>query len=338
MMSLIGFLLVGGYDGVPFGELKALCNSSGIPYNIVGVYDQIVIIESSEKIIDYVINRSAMIHLGGLVVFMSKPVINEILEAMRKTVLSLPSSSFSVRVRRVGVSKSYVDVNKLENMLGSIIVSKGFTVDLDKPEYRFVGLFGHEIFVLLLEKGFVERGKFMERRPSKRPFFHPSAMEPWLARALVNLCEAREEDVVVDPFCGTGGLLIEGCLMGIRMIGIDLDWEMCRGALKNIRFYGLWNADVIRGDAAYLPLRYFSRIATDPPYGKDASTMGRTHHDLVKELLKQAFSANKIVYGSFKGSNVESIERELGFVCKDSFEIRIHRSLTRNIRVVESQC
>ncbi|MEM3832015.1 MAG: hypothetical protein QW128_00220 [Thermoprotei archaeon] len=334
-MSLIGFLLIDGYDGIPFGELKALCNSSGLSYNIVGVYDRIVIIRSSSELIDYVVKRASMVRLGGLIIFISKPIVNEIIEMMRKTTLSLPVSSFLVRIKRVGVPRNQVDVGKLESMLGSVIASKGFSVDLNKPKYKFVGLFGRDIFVLLLERGSVDRGKFMERRPSKRPFFHPSAMETWLARSLMNLSEAREDDIVVDPFCGTGGLLIEGCLMNIRMIGIDLNWEMCKGSLRNIRFYGLWNADIIRGDAAYIPLRYFSKIVTDPPYGKDASTMGRSHQDLVRELLKQSFSASKIVYGSFKGSNVKDIEDELKFVCKDSFEIRIHRSLTRNIRVVE---
>ncbi len=336
-MSLVGFLLIGGYDGVPFGELKALCNSSGFSYNIVGVYDRIVIIESNEEIVDYVVKRASMVHLGGLVFFMSRPIVDEIVKAMQKITLPFPVSSFLVRIKRVGVPKNQVDVSKLESILGSVIVSKGFSVDLNKPKYKFIGLFGRDIFVLLLEKGSVDRGKFMERRPSKRPFFHPSAMETWLARALVNLSEAKEDDVVVDPFCGTGGLLIEGCFMNIRMIGIDLDWEMCKGALRNIHFYGLWNADIIRGDAACIPLRYFSKVVTDPPYGRDASTMGRSHQDLVRELLKQSFSVSKIVYGSFKGSNVKSIEDELKFVCKDSFEIRIHRSLTRNIRVVEPQ-
>jgi tRNA (guanine10-N2)-dimethyltransferase len=334
-VSLLGFLLIGGYDGIPLGELKSLFNSSGFSYNIINVYDRIVIVESDEGLIDYVIKRASMTHLGGLVIFTSKPVFHEISEGLRNVNLSLPKgSTFSVRVKRVNVPKSYVDVSGLERLLGSIIVSKGLRVNLDNPMFKFVGLFSKDVFVFLLEKGSVNRGAFIMRRPSNRPFFHPSAMETWLARSLVNLVESRENDIVLDPFCGTGGLLIEGGLINIRMIGIDISWEMCKGALRNIRFYGLWNVDIIRGDAAFIPLRYFSRIVTDPPYGKDASTMGRTHNELIRLLLKQCYNVHKIVYGSFKGSGVENIEKALGFMCENSFEVKIHRSLTRNIRVI----
>jgi len=334
-VPLLGFLLVGGYDGIPLGELKSLFNSSGFSYNIINVYDRIVIVESDEGLIDYVIKRASMTHLGGLVIFISKPTFHDISEGLKGVDLSLPKdSTFSVRVKRVGVSKSCVDVGGLERLLGSIIVSKGLRVSLENPMFKFVGLFSKDVFVFLLERGSVDRGVFIMRRPSNRPFFHPSAMETWLARSLVNLVEPREDDIILDPFCGTGGLLIEGGLMDIRMIGIDISWEMCKGALKNVRFYGLWNVDIIRGDAAFIPLRYFSRVVTDPPYGKDASTMGRTHTELVRSLLKQCNNVCKIVYGSFKGSGVEDVERELGFICKDSFELRVHRSLTRNIRVV----
>lgn len=334
-MSLLGFLLIGGYDGIPLGELISLFNSSGYSYNIINVYDRVVIVESDEHLIDYVVKRASMTHLGGIVIFMSKPTLNEISKELMNVNILLPKgSTFSVRVKRVNVPKNYVDVSGLERLLGSIIVSKGLKVDLKNPEHKFIGLFCKDAFVLLLERGVVNRGAFIMRRPSKRPFFHPSAMETWLARSLVNLVEARENDIVLDPFCGTGGLLIEGGLMNIRMIGIDISWEMCKGALKNVRFYNLWNVDIIRGDAAYIPLRYFSRVATDPPYGKDASTMGRTHQELVELLLKQCYGVSKVVYGSFKGSNVEDIERKLGFVCEGSFEVRVHRSLTRNIRVI----
>ncbi len=45
-------------------------------------------------------------------------------------------------------------------------------------------------------------------------------MSPKLARCMVNLTGVKENDLVLDPFCGTGGILIEAGIMGARVIGV----------------------------------------------------------------------------------------------------------------------
>ena len=49
---------------------------------------------------------------------------------------------------------------------------------------------------------------------NKRPFFRPVSLEPRLARAAVNIAAGVDEGYVVDPMCGTGGILIESALTG----------------------------------------------------------------------------------------------------------------------------
>ena len=44
-----------------------------------------------------------------------------------------------------------------------------------------------------------------------------------LARAMVNLA-IPEQGKLLDPFCGTGGLIIEGILCDIDSYGSDLAW------------------------------------------------------------------------------------------------------------------
>ena len=87
----------------------------------------------------------------------------------------------------------------------------------------------------------------------------------------MNLSEVRAGEVLLDPFCGTGGILMEASSIGARAIGVDIQQEMAKGACKNIEFYGL-NAELIVGDAQELPIRDESvdAIATDFPYGRSS--------------------------------------------------------------------
>jgi hypothetical protein len=39
---------------------------------------------------------------------------------------------------------------------------------------------------------------------------------------------------ILDPFCGTGGTLIEAALIGCREAGTDADLEMIAGSRKNL--------------------------------------------------------------------------------------------------------
>ncbi len=46
---------------------------------------------------------------------------------------------------------------------------------------------------------------------------------PQLVRALLNMCDLKEGDVVLDPMCGSGTTLVEANLSGYNTIGIDLN-------------------------------------------------------------------------------------------------------------------
>ena len=107
-----------------------------------------------------------------------------------------------------------------ERLIGTMISGP---VSLDNPEIEFRAIlsedrcyFGRVLFHL-------DRSSYDERNPGKRDFFHPGVMMPRMARTLVNLSCAQAGDVLLDPFCGTGGILIESSLLGVRTIGSDFD-------------------------------------------------------------------------------------------------------------------
>lgn len=46
---------------------------------------------------------------------------------------------------------------------------------------------------------------------------------PQLAKSLLNLAGIQRGDIVLDPFCGSGTVILEGCLSGVRPYGCDLN-------------------------------------------------------------------------------------------------------------------
>lgn len=85
---------------------------------------------------------------------------------------------------------------------------------------------------------------------SKRDYGKPfrdanvGMLPPKLAQILVNLAThgamqgGKEQAVktILDPFCGTGTLLMEAMLMGFPVVGCDSDARMVAGAQKNIEW------------------------------------------------------------------------------------------------------
>lgn len=53
-------------------------------------------------------------------------------------------------------------------------------------------------------------------------------VNPKIARALVNLSGVKDKELFLDPFCGTGGILIEACMVGARIIGADVQDKMVK--------------------------------------------------------------------------------------------------------------
>lgn len=97
----------------------------------------------------------------------------------------------------------------------------------------FAFFIGKKIFLGLVEQKFSP--KDVEKRDMKKPERRESlAISPRLARILVNLSGAKEGDLILDPFCGVGGIVQEAVLIGINCVGIDKDSEAIYGAKENL--------------------------------------------------------------------------------------------------------
>ncbi len=113
-------------------------------------------------------------------------------------------------------------------------------------------------------------------RDESRPFISSEiSTSPKICRTLLTLAGARTGDSVLDPFCGTGTLLMEAALLEMRCIGMDLDGNAIEGSQSNLRWLGKelgshLDFTLIKGDAKEadkLVGREVDAIAFEPHLG-----------------------------------------------------------------------
>ena len=228
-----------------------------------------------------------------------------------------------------------VSTGDAERELGSALVERGCAVDLDDPDHELRALFSGDACVL----GWLEVESvrdYGDRRPTDRPFFQPGGMDPLDARAVANMAGAAPGARLLDPMCGTGGVLIEAGIVGASVVGVDAQWKMAQGAGENLGAFVDAPFHVVRGDAAALPFRddAFDGVTFDAPYGRQSKIARHSLSDLVTGALSEAARvAPRAVMIADRAWR--DAARDAGWEVTDAFERRVHGSLVRHVHVLE---
>lgn len=343
-MAKLFFLLSGEHQTLPVSEAQAILEAEGYNYRILENLTQVLRLEADVNSVESIKFRSALTRICCQEIFNCDASLSEILDNIRSISLDEfieEDESFAVRVRRVkGATPELVRV-ELERKLGEQILEtvKNTRVNLSNPQKSFFGVLTDNRFIFGLKTAEIIPKPFYERRPRRRPVFHPTAMPAKLARAMVNLAQPRKGDLVLDPFCGTGGMLVEAGLIGCRVLGFDAKPHMLRGGLKNILHYGIKPEGVAIADARYPPVTKADCIVTDPPYGRSASTLGTSTRLIVEDFLSAVGDTiprgKRICMASPKTVSIAEAGEEAGFKHIESHFVYVHRSLTREIVVFE---
>ncbi|MGC9308747.1 MAG: methyltransferase domain-containing protein, partial [Thermoplasmatota archaeon] len=247
--------------------------------------------------------------------------------------LSFPGETFALRGRRVNDGAS---ISHLKQVIGAAIYhATGMTVDLDTPDVELSLLVDGQVY-LCSTLAIVDRSQYEQRKPHHRPFSHPISLHPRIARALVNLSGITPGETLLDPFCGTGGILIEAGLIGARVIGVDVKKKTIMGCQKNLEHYGITDYDLHHADATTLTLDEVDAIVTDLPYGR--STVTGSDRDA---LYQRAFERFADWLPSGRRAIVGVPEKHLAALGERFFKLvevhplYVHRSLTRYFCVFE---
>ncbi|MFO7793432.1 MAG: THUMP domain-containing protein [Candidatus Nanohaloarchaea archaeon] len=233
-----------------------------------------------------------------------------------------PEGSYAVRVENL--SQKNIEKEEIESEIGQKISTKENSVDLENPEtvIKVYITEGKRFYAKLVED--IPRNLFEERSNEKRPYSSPISMDPVLARVLVNLSEASLGGSILDPFCGTGGILIEAGLCGIMPKGLDIQEEMVEGCKENLNNYGIINFDVQKCDISEANEVFdeYNAVISDLPYGKASKQENEAIErflDLIENFEgKTVFMYNKASVGEYKAD----------------FEVYVHKSLTRHIYII----
>lgn len=201
--------------------------------------------------------------------------------------VGLPEGSFAVRAYRFGGNMKDVDSQKLCGKVGACL-SRSNPVDLKNPDMTVRLLMSDTCLLYLLEYS-LEAGPLRARKVSERPFFSPISLHPKYARALINLTGVKRGGTVLDPFCGTGGIVIEAASMGMATCASDFDPEMVDGTMENLDHFGLPLGKCVVSDISDIA-KHFSgvdAVCCDPPYGRAAKTGG----ERISEIYRRAAEA-----------------------------------------------
>ena len=235
-----------------------------------------------------------------------------------------PQGSYAVRAFDL---EEGADTKDIERKLGEKLSDESNSVDLDNPD-EIVRVYVREdeyIIGRLVED--INRSIFEKRKNQNRPYSSPVSLDPVLARVLVNLTGVKPGEKLLDPFCGTGGILIEAGLCGVDVYGADMQKEMVKGTRENLEEYGIIRHNIKQSkiqEVANVFEDSFEAVVTDLPYGKASKTEG----DPVQDFLDIAteLTDRKIVFMSDKDS-IDQLEPD--------YELYVHKNLTRYIYIYQ---
>ena len=314
------FRLSGEHPSLPKAEALAVMEGEGIGFRILTEFDRdrILVVDAKAESTEF-LQRLALTKLAGEFAGMSHD-LTEIADLIAEKI---------THGSRIAVRGSL----PLEKELGAMLTEKGFGIDLEKPEFSIplfkIGRMYFAAIEIPLDRDF-ER-----RKPQFRPYFHPTSMHPRIARTLVNLARVKKGNTILDPFCGTGGILIEAGLMGMKAMGSDIDEEMVNGCRKNLKHFGL-EGEVKRNDAMNLDKEFtgIDAIVTDLPYGRSSFTTEKDMEKLYNEFISVAENLlEKDKYLIVVMPDRFNPESE-NFSVAGEFSLYVHKSLTRKIWVM----
>lgn len=330
---------------LPLAELKAVMECENIDAEIERVTEGLVILKdiSDENLDEY---YRILVKRLGYTHEVHQILARTDIDNLDEDVSNIDwgkyiNETFAVRVKRF---HSQIDTVGTERHVGTLILDNcdNIKVNLSKPKSLVrVVAYGNIIYVAI-EKIKLDKKHFEDSKPHKRPFFYPGSMNPKLARCMVNLSRVKQGQLLLDPFCGTGGILIEAGLIGCKVAGSDIYWKMKNGTAINLEHYGITDYRTFNVDVRELKMyEKVASVVTDPPYGISTSTGDVDGEEIFNEFFHSIYDNMKddayLCMASPHYVDLKPMVDEVGFEIVEQYAIKMHKSLTRIISVIRKK-
>lgn len=237
-------------------------------------------------------------------------------------------SSYRVDLKNYN-SKWSVDFMSLANDIYKNVDNP--VVSLKNPNNNYI-IFAFESNFLFTRRIYENIDHPKLRRAHLRKWNHPTSLNPKQARVMINLGTKKE---FIDPFCGAGGILLEGGLMGLRVRGQDISKAMIGRSRENLESFDV-EADLKIENALDLNLKT-EAIITDLPFGKNSS-ISENMRNLMEKFFIQIQDLTEIaVVGYIDGMDMSGILSKSKWYEFISFDIYVHKSMTRKISILKKK-
>ena len=259
---LYAFELSGEHDELPRKEILSSLRLAGFGFKEHARLDQCLVVDIEGHIPDIdmrltaVAERLAMSHHIVRVAGMCDVMTGDIISLAEDCDISehiVSGSTYLVRSKRIKHYGNEVKREEIESRIGGIIYRKGYRANLRSPDVEFrLIITDRAVFGSVVAS--VDRSTYEQRAPHKKPFFYPGVLMPRVARALVNISEVKPGEVLLDPFSGTAGILVEAGMLSVHVIGLEVRQMIAHGARMNLEMFGA-DHSLLVGDACRVPLK-----------------------------------------------------------------------------------
>lgn len=265
------------------------------------------------------VQRSAYLRFGASLLAYGR-TLDDLVDRIRG--LNLDAEAFRIEVHHLagaGDSSARGVVVAVANGL------HGVRPNLSTPKHRFV--------VLVRSDGFwfgelLTEAERAWKRHAARPWVLSCSLPSRLSRALVNLA-AGPADILLNPCCGAGSILLDAASIGATGYGIDWNARMVEMSRTNLEYFG-YAADVRLADAC----RWSHQgevVVADLPYDRNCRTTERNVRGIIAQALTLAPRALFVAAADLSPWLLRAGYRRLGVYCireKADFARFVHRGET----------
>lgn len=271
------FFILGRNPNLSYAEILSYCKMNGIEYQTIMHKVNFLIMSFKQEVEFNVQDFGGMIKLGKILFSGDNSNLGRFLDAY---IVDQEKFTYSVMGNKVDEIEDRLMVKFKKEKYKAQVKRAHLKLRLQEGDPVAVSNADQEFFYYEQDKkiyfGKADQDysyKEVKERDMKKPFRREAlAISPRLAKILVNLSQTKPGQLLLDPFCGVGGILQEALLKGINCYGIDKDKEAIIFAKKNMNWmndnyeikasYTLLNAD-----SKNMPQLKVYGVATEPALG-----------------------------------------------------------------------